>query len=142
MRRAILFVALTVALPRSAGLSAAAAPEAVDVSLYGDIITDWGIKAAPDDVQAGPVVFRIRNDASYEPHDLFVVRGTKADLSFDKEHDIVDLAHAAVSGSVTNLQPGTVRDLAVTLAPGDYVLICNIRSHFAAGMAAPFHVHP
>jgi uncharacterized cupredoxin-like copper-binding protein len=113
----------------------------VAVSLYGDITTDWGIKAAPDDVKAGPVVFRIRNDASYEPHDLIVVRGLKGDIPFDKEHDVADLSGAAVAGRVTNLQPGAVRDLSVTLAPGDYVLLCNIRSHFAAGMATPFHVH-
>ncbi|HEY0527123.1 MAG TPA: multicopper oxidase domain-containing protein [Stellaceae bacterium] len=141
MRRAVFLLAFAAAVPASTGLSAAA-PAVVDVSLYGDLTTDWGIKAAPDDVGAGQVVFRVRNDASYEPHDLLIVRGTKAELSFDKEHDVVDLAHAAVSGSVTNVRPGTTRELAVTLAPGDYVLLCNIRSHFAAGMATPFHVNP
>jgi uncharacterized cupredoxin-like copper-binding protein len=143
VRRAnfLLLAALVTALPAFAGLSAAA-PALVDVSLYGDLTTDWGIKVVPDEVGAGPSVFRVRNDASYEPHDLVIVAGTRADLSFDREHDQVDLAHAAMPGRVANLLPGTTRDLAVTLAPGDYVLICNIRGHFAAGMVTPFHVRP
>jgi uncharacterized cupredoxin-like copper-binding protein len=143
MRRAAFLVALAALLPAwSAGRSAAVSPAVVDVSLYGDLTTEWGIKAAPGEVGAEQVVFRVRNDASYEPHDLVIVRGSKAELSFDREHDAVDLTRATVAGSVTNLLPGAERELAGTLAPGDYVLICNIRGHFAAGMATPFHVRP
>ena len=40
----------------------------------------------------------------------------------------------SVLDSGSSLRPGETRLLATTLAPGHYVLVCNLPGHFRAGM--------
>jgi uncharacterized cupredoxin-like copper-binding protein len=39
-------------------------------------------------------------------------------------------------GEVSELEPGKSGELALTLAPGTYVLFCNVPAHMTAGMWA------
>jgi hypothetical protein len=45
-----------------------------------------------------------------------------------------------VVDEVEDVQPGSKRSLTVRLAPGRYVLICNLAGHYAAGMHAALRV--
>jgi uncharacterized cupredoxin-like copper-binding protein len=63
-----------------------------------------------------------------------------------------ELPEDAVVGEVEDIEPGSSKDLTVTLEAGRYVLFCNLiasesdgptmdgRSHFAEGMYAEFTV--
>jgi uncharacterized cupredoxin-like copper-binding protein len=49
----------------------------------------------------------------------------------------------SVADTGTNLKPGETRTLSAKgLAPGGYVLVCNIASHYQLGMRAPFTITP
>jgi uncharacterized cupredoxin-like copper-binding protein len=47
-----------------------------------------------------------------------------------------------VLGETKELPPNASEQLTVNLAPGTYLLICNIPGHYAAGMATPLSVTP
>jgi uncharacterized cupredoxin-like copper-binding protein len=52
----------------------------------------------------------------------------------------VDEDKAGDKGEVSELNPGQSGSLTVTLAPGKYVLVCNVPGHYGAGMWAEFDV--
>jgi uncharacterized cupredoxin-like copper-binding protein len=45
-----------------------------------------------------------------------------------------------VLGDTGDMQPNATKTLDVTLAPGAYLLLCNLPGHYAAGMVTPFTV--
>lgn len=89
---------------------------------------------APASVRAGNVLFRVRNDGPVE-HELIVVRARGA-LPLRADGLTVD-EEALAGATVAALEPGragSVRTLAVDLAPGHYILFCNMYGHYLAGM--------
>jgi len=79
--------------------------------------------SAPDQVPAGDVVLSVTNRGP-EAHELIVVRTME------------DALAAAKAGSLEPGQAGSVRTLRVHLAPGRYVLFCNMAGHYMGGMNA------
>jgi uncharacterized cupredoxin-like copper-binding protein len=55
---------------------------------------------------------------------------------------VVPEEQVKVQGEVADLQPNMSKSLELILAPGAYLLICNLPGHYGAGMAAPFTVLP
>jgi uncharacterized cupredoxin-like copper-binding protein len=104
--------------------------EVVDLTLK-----DFHIIAPTSHTPSGDVVFRVRNDAPVT-HEFVVVRsGLPADrlpigsdgLSVDEEAlDVVD--------EISDLPAGSVRSVALDLAPGRYVFFCNLEGHYLGGM--------
>jgi uncharacterized cupredoxin-like copper-binding protein len=45
-------------------------------------------------------------------------------------------------GEVEDIAPGKEKVLEVNLKAGNYLLVCNIPGHYAAGMVTPFVVTP
>jgi uncharacterized cupredoxin-like copper-binding protein len=45
-------------------------------------------------------------------------------------------------GETDELQPNATKSIELTLAPGNYLLVCNVPGHYAAGMTLPFTVAP
>ena len=98
-------------------------------------LQDFHIIAPTSHTPSGDVVFRVRNDAPVT-HEFVVVRsGLPADrlpigsdgLSVDEEAlDVVD--------EISDLPAGSVRSLALDLAPGRYVFFCNLEGHYLGGM--------
>jgi uncharacterized cupredoxin-like copper-binding protein len=120
--------------------AAADAPVIVPVSLVGEATETMAVKADKTSVKAGKVTFKVTNAAKTERHELIVVRVTdpKAPLPFDDaKHRVIESQIKAL-GEVSDLKPGQSKSLTLTLAPGDYLLICNIKDHFKAGMTLPF----
>lgn len=102
-------------------------------------ISDFKIVIDHPTVAAGHVVFGIRNHASML-HELKVI---KTDLAPDRLP--VDGATAKANedgkvGELLNITAGASRKLVLELAPGKYVLICNIAGHYQLGMRAGLEV--
>jgi hypothetical protein len=117
---------------------------AVEVSL-----DEWGITAAPATVAAGDVTFTVHN-IGHEPHELVVVRASSpTELSVvEGRVDEDALPDGAFIGEVEAFAAATSCAGTFSLAPGSYVLFCNLveehdgamESHFNNGMSTMFTV--
>ena len=135
-------------------VTTAGSGQSVDVTVSDTQGTNGPMTLVPatTSAKAGDVTFVIKNTGTIE-HEMLVI---KTDTPFDKI-PIVDAGDPPVSvatgankidegGSVadtgsTNLKPGETRNLdAKNLAPGNYVLVCNIADHYKLGMRAAFTV--
>ena len=107
-------------------------------SLYVDV-SDFKLVTDHPTIAAGHVVVGIRNHASML-HELVVI---KTDLAPDQLP--VDGATAKAKedgkvGELLNIAGGASRKLVLELAPGKYVLICNIAGHYQLGMRVGLEV--
>ena len=108
-------------------------------------LDEYVIVAEPATVAAGEVTFRVTN-AGAMPHELMVIRTSLApDQLPTNELGAVDEDQVDVAGAIEAFPAGQTRELTLELAPGSYVLICNLltagSAHYALGMRAPFTVH-
>ena len=89
-------------------------------------------------IKAGDVVFQVHNDAVTEEHEMVLVKLT----SPDQEIPVVAAQHRVDEkklkslGEVADLKPGADGLLKTRLQPGTYLLLCNIKGHYEAGMHA------
>ncbi|HEX9437580.1 MAG TPA: plastocyanin/azurin family copper-binding protein [Candidatus Limnocylindria bacterium] len=136
MRRlAVLPIAITLV-----AACAAPAPEA-DVS-KGQIRADMkefvmGLTAT--EVKAGTVTFIARNVGT-TAHDLIVL---KTDLAADKiplDGQTGKAKEDGKVGSVNEVPTGQSRNLRLELPAGQYVVICNVPTHYQLGMHSPLTV--
>ncbi len=142
-RRAAWLKAISVLLALIAFVSACggqpAGPRVVNVEL-----TTFAIKPNVSSVKAGEVIFRVTNRAADQAHEFLVIKSDKAPeaLPYDSGENIVPEDQIESLGEVPELAPGNSGELKLTLAPGKYLLMCNIATHFKAGMVLPFTVTP
>lgn len=108
----------------------------VDVSL-----TEFVMGSSAGSVPAGTVTFNVSSDGAIF-HNLIVVATDLAPdgLPVDGALFAVDEQQVEVVASTADLDPGDTEELTVDLAAGDYVLICNIPTHYSAGMTVAFTV--
>jgi len=94
---------------------------------------DFTIKAERV-VRAGDVTLSVRN-AGPEDHELIVVR-LQGRLPFRRDGLTVDedALEPQTIGSLEPGLPGSTRTLRVPLAPGRYLLFCNMTGHYLGGM--------
>ena len=106
-------------------------------------LREFTVDANPNTVAAGPVTFQIANSGAIE-HSFVVVgpTGLGADgLPSDDGGQTVDVEEVGEKGEVGAIAAGSSATLNATLAAGNYVLICNIASHYSAGMRVALTVH-
>jgi uncharacterized cupredoxin-like copper-binding protein len=111
----------------------------------GIVVTerDFAIEPASTSAPAGKVAFDIQNEGP-QTHEFVVFKTdldpadlpTNADGTVDEEGQGVKHID-----EVEDVAPCTSESLAVNLAAGNYVLICNLPGHYASGMHAAFTVH-
>jgi uncharacterized cupredoxin-like copper-binding protein len=96
---------------------------------------DFTIKASPNRVPAGQVVFQAHNRGP-DAHELIVVREHDAALQLRSDGMTVneEALKSAIVGTLEPGAPGSVRELHVKLKPGRYVLLCNMSGHYMGGM--------
>jgi uncharacterized cupredoxin-like copper-binding protein len=104
---------------------------------------DFRIDVSPAHVAAGDVTLQVRN-AGPDRHELLVIpyAGGRLPLSPDGLTLDETLFKNSEPGSLEPAQPGSTRRLSVRLAPGHYLLFCNMEGHFMAGMSAQLVVGP
>lgn len=93
-------------------------------------------------VKAGDVVFSVHNDAMTEEHEMVLVKLKSADQTIpvvQSKHRI-DENKLKSLGEVSDLKPGADGTLKAKLKPGSYLLFCNIKGHYEAGMHAALTV--
>lgn len=89
-------------------------------------------------IKAGDTVFQVHNDAMTEEHEMVLVKlkSPNQEVSVLAEKHRVDEKRLKSLGEVSDLKPGADGQLKATLAPGSYLLLCNIKGHYEAGMHA------
>jgi uncharacterized cupredoxin-like copper-binding protein len=125
----------------------------VDVRLVnmggaGMMMAGWGdgmmrVLASRQNVAAGTVSFRVANTGSLV-HELVVLsllggqpageRAVGADGRVDETGSVGEASKTCGAGAGDGINPGGIGWVTMTLAPGDYELICNLPGHYAAGM--------
>jgi uncharacterized cupredoxin-like copper-binding protein len=121
----------------------AAAPSVVQVELNnaGKVET---MKLDRSSVPAGKVRFEVTNASFDHAHEMIVV---KTDLTPDKfptnkDGSKVDEKKFKGAKEASDIKSGGKGTLDMSVTPGNYVLFCNIKSHFKGGMYAELTVTP
>lgn len=89
-------------------------------------------------IKAGETTFVVHNDAVTEEHEMVLVKLKSADQKIDviaSKHRVNEKQLKSL-GEVSDLKPGTDGQLKAKLAPGSYLLLCNIKGHYEVGMHA------
>jgi hypothetical protein len=90
---------------------------------------------APTNLAPGPVTLRVHNEGP-DQHELIVVPTTDGKLPIRPDGLTVDeeTVEESEPGSLEPGEPGAVRYLHLNLAPGRYILFCNMEGHYMGGM--------
>ncbi len=108
-------------------------------TLYVDL-SDYRIAPDKPVVPPGRVVIGIRNHASMS-HDLKVIKTDAAPDQLPYDQGAAKVKEDGKVAGLENIPGGASRKLVVAdLAPGRYVLICNVAGHYLLGMRAPLEV--
>jgi uncharacterized cupredoxin-like copper-binding protein len=101
-----------------------------------------GMRLSRQSAPAGEVTFNVKNSSKDMIHEMIVMyrQDPTTLLPFIDNENRVDEDKAGDKGEVSELNPGQSGSLTVTLAPGKYVLVCNVPGHYGAGMWAEFDV--
>ncbi|GEM_PF-1343654 len=105
---------------------------------------EFALKPSVISVPAGTVSFSVMNQGKVE-HELVVVKTDLPPTGLVLEEDNTvaeDTPQQKAVGEVEEVAPGSVKTSTFDLAPGRYVLLCNIPGHYKAGMAASLEVLP
>ena len=155
MRQAVVFaigifvllaVAVTGLILRGGEDTAAAAPgREVDVA-----VKEWTVQSPTASVK-GEITFHVTNDGT-QAHELLVLEtdlpageipltdagDPPVPVETGADRVTEDLSIGETGGEP--LEPGEERSFTLDLAPGKYVLICNLSGHYANGMHRSFTV--
>jgi uncharacterized cupredoxin-like copper-binding protein len=120
----------------------AAISNVIKVSLTGEADNPMGIKLDVAQAKAGAFEFDVTNDAIGTDHEVVLVKlkSPAQKISVDPAKDRIDESKLKSMGEVAALKPGTSGTLKVKLAAGDYLLLCNHKSHYHQGMYTAFTV--
>jgi hypothetical protein len=90
---------------------------------------------APAGVQAGKVRLLVKNNGP-DAHELILIRARDPQLPLRGDGTTVDEddLEPETVGALEPGEPGSTRELDVTLRPGTYELICNMTGHYMGGM--------
>jgi uncharacterized cupredoxin-like copper-binding protein len=92
-------------------------------------------------LKAGAVKLDVTNAAdSNMTHELVVLKTDLAEDALPVHKGAVPEEKFKKMGEVEDIAPGKSKHLTLTLAPGNYVLVCNKPGHYSMGMHASLHV--
>lgn len=101
------------------------------------VLKEWTLKASAQRVPAGKVTFVVRN-AGKMKHEFVVIRTNAAAKALPMKGQ--QASEAGAKGEIEAFGPGKTKRLTLTLAPGKYVLLCNLPGHYKAGQRLAFVV--
>ncbi len=93
---------------------------------------------------AGEITF-VTTNAGALPHEFVILRSDLAPDALPVDTATAKADESATGGAIgripqTDLGSGASTSVSLNLAPGNYVLICNISGHYQSGMTAAFTV--
>ena len=112
-------------------------PLGLGMGMHADMgLAKMGIAANPKSALPGMVRFDVTNLASGLVHEVQVARiNDEAQvLAYDQSRNKVDLEGLQTLGAVSEIMPNKSASLILDLAPGKYLLFCNVAGHYMAGM--------
>ena len=123
--------------------SAFAATTTVNVMLKGEGGGPMKIELDKTAIPGGDVVFNVANHAMTEQHEVILVKLSSPDqvIPLNVKKHRVDESQLKTFGEVADLQPSDTGTLKAQLKSGTYLLLCNIKGHYEAGMAAKLTVN-
>ena len=134
MRR--LTVKLTIGLLVLAGIGTAAVDALARSHSTATVnvkLREMWIQPSPTTVSAGKVTFRVRNVGTVE-HEMVVLRRNATPRLPLKRFKAAEDEKAFV-GEADGIAPGKVKSVTLTLAKGNYLLLCNVVGHYQLGMS-------
>lgn len=110
----------------------------------GGMMGMMSIRIDRSSVKAGSIHFAVTNWSRGMVHEMLVVAvdNPNAPVPYDYGANKIPEEQIKSLGEVDKLEANASGSLDVSLPPGNYLLICNVEGHFAAGMVAPFTVVP
>jgi uncharacterized cupredoxin-like copper-binding protein len=108
-----------------------AAPEVVTVTLGNP--DEFGVFLSPDSVAAGTWRFEVTNGGALL-HEFVLLQFDGDPAAIPLDGNVVDRSAVEVLAEVEDLNPGESGSSDATLAPGTYVVLCDIPGHYIAGM--------
>jgi uncharacterized cupredoxin-like copper-binding protein len=117
------------------GCGGSAHPTASSGTLVGISERDFHITTTIAHVAQGDVTLRVHNTGPDE-HELIVARERPGGLPLRADGFTIneDALQNSEPGSLQPQQPGHTENLKLHLAPGRYLLFCNMEGHFMGGM--------
>lgn len=127
---------LTVALALAAAACGGSTKAAVRVNEK-----DFSIALDMASAKSGEVTFDVKNDGLSE-HEFVVLETELAANALPTQGNMVDEEAQGIRkiDEIEEFGAGESRNLTLKLAPGSYVLICNLPGHYSQGMRAGFTV--
>jgi len=121
--------------------SGTTAPDTSTAAVVNSTVKDFAIALDPTSEAAGEIKFEITNEGPSE-HEFVVLQTDLAPDALPVDGDSVSEETEGVvnAGEVEDIASGTTESLALTLDPGNYVVICNLPGHYAQGMRTGFTV--
>lgn len=124
----------------AAGLALLSTQALADTTVKVEMVGEGGgamsYKVDQPSIPAGKVKFMVTNTSMTENHEMVLIKLKSADAAIPliaAKHR-VDEKQLKSMGEVPDVKPGANGELDVTLKPGDYVILCNIKGHYEAGM--------
>ena len=97
----------------------------------------------PATIKAGQITFHVTNTDTSDTHEFVIFKTDLApgQLPLDSSNNVDETAQGLTKiDEIPDMAPGDVKDLTVTLDPGNYVALCNLPGHYEAGMFTGFTV--
>ncbi len=128
--------AIVLVTAMSCGGSGASSDPGGDV---GATLKDFSIALTTSSFAPGSITFGIANEGP-SVHEFVILRTDDAPGSLPVENGVIPEDKVELVDEAEDIVPGTNTTLTADLAAGSYVLVCNLPSHYAAGMYAGFTV--
>ncbi len=127
------------ALPGIASTHSEQAPVSSAASTVNIVMKDRSFQSPTRTVPAGKVTFVVRNAGTME-HEFVVIRTNRAPGALPMNGR--QASEAGARGEIEEFASGLTKRVTLTLAPGKYVLICNLPGHYKKGQAIGLVVTP
>lgn len=151
IKLSVALVMVTFSLPQAVYAKEVALEHKIVAETIQVELKEWMISLDKNEVKSGVVTFQVTN-RGVENHEFVVIKTDRQDDSLPTVGGKVDEALAGeLIGEIEDFAPQGAFQASFTLAPGQYVLLCNIvekepggglESHYHQGMHHSFKVLP
>lgn len=142
MRRRTASRYLTASVLAAALLAASCAPSSSGAAEIAVGLDDTSITLDAGSAPAGTVVFATTNTSSSLVHEIEVFSGATTGSTLPIASGVADTNGLHLVDEIEDILPGATVSLTVDLAPGTYLVVCNLPGHYALGMWTHLEVTP
>ncbi len=136
-----LFKTLLLTVLVSSFNSSAFADANISVDFWDDGAV-MGIKLDKATATAGKITFKANNKSAYYEHEMLIVKVENYSdaLPYNVKERRVEEDKVNAVGEISETKSGQSAEKTFDLAPGKYLLLCNVEGHYEMGMFTAFMV--